>query len=978
MRLTLAHALLPLVLVAARPADEPEWIVLPPSATRATNGVELEARSDHSILAGGKNPKQAVYEVDFELPPGKFTALRLEALIHDSLPLKGPGRGDNGNFVLSELVARVSQKGSVAQAREVVFKEGVADHHEPALTPSHSVDGKVTPDQGWSPEAWKEHVDRYAVFLPAKQFGFNNGARLSLRMTFESKWERHAIGRFRVSVADGDPLALLPEAASVDPAEVDAATRRGIDYLLDRQEADGSWVGADRLHYYGMTGLGVYTLVQCGVRPDHPAIRAGLAFMGTRPITRTYDCGVSLLAYRAVGDPLPRDRIEAVGNYLVDMMGNGSSAMGVQWGYPYGHTPTSPRNHVDLSNTQYALLGLRAAASCGVRVPPAIWERVAKELVESQGDYGSFAYIKGRAPTTAMTVAGITCLLVCADGLEKAKRSALAGRCRSAAERGETWLDRNWTVEANIQVPHDAGQNRWFYYYLHGLERVGSLSNKRIIGRHDWYTEGASSILAKQNTDGSWSTANGENDTNTCFALLFLQRGTASTQRGERPKTFDPAAEGGAFEIATNGDEPLVAWVRTLGAPVLDRLGKGDRIAAVEWTVDDEVVERVEPAEEQDVKLQRFPLKTTLAANGAYKLRADMRFVDEAGADLGVEKSVELTLRVDSVEEAYHREVIRDAPADLVDDASVAVEVSSQFDNNWPAAHAVDGRAGTSWLSRNDDAAPWIRLRFRRPVKAGVLKLVPAHPYLGTGNNWARPREIDIRVNGGKPVRARLLDDVLTKQGISFEEKKLRSIKISVVSVYPGVGQRLATGFAAVELYPADHPMEDTARGDAAYSSPILPKQPGDLVMWKYLAKDAGKAPGEGWTAPDFDDRKWKQGPSPFQAGVTAKQRREMTDWPSGDDLFLRRRVTIDDPSAGPIIFEAKVDDQAEFYVNGVLAAKVTVWTGGRYKPVELREAARAALKPGINVLAVKVTDIGGGRHFDLSIVQREDPAPAK
>ncbi|MFG0317289.1 MAG: hypothetical protein ACF8XB_08455, partial [Planctomycetota bacterium JB042] len=920
-------------------------------------------------LAEGARPDTAVYEADYVLEPGEYTALRLEALTHDSLPHRGPGRADNGNFVLSEVTATVSQRGSVARPREVVLTECHVDHSEPTLSGGYAVDGRVVPDQGWSADGHRRHEDRTAVLLPARPFGFNNGSTLKVRLSFESQWPAHAVGRFRVSVTRADPATLIPRTAEIDPAAVDAATRRGIAYLLDRQEPDGTWVGMDRVHYYGMTALAVYTLVQAGVRKDHPAIRAGIAAMESRPCHRTYDRGVTLLAYRAIGEPLPKRRIAELTRGLIDTVGNGSTAQGNRWGYPYGHTPTSDPNHVDLSNTQYALLGLRAGVKCGERVPSIVWDRVAKELLESQGDYGSFSYQPGRNPTASMTVAGVACLWICAEQLEEARKTGLARRCRAGAELGAAWLDRNWSVAENVQVPRDTtgGANRWYFYYLHGLERIGALANRRLLAGHDWYAEGAAEILARQKDDGSWGTAYGENDTNTCFALLFLQRGTSSTGRDERPPAFDAAEAGGAFAVATNGEDPLVAWVRDLGAPVKERLARGEVVRVVEWSIDGEVVAAARPNEGLEASLQRFPLQTELESNGELRLAAEMHFDDAAGAPAGSETSAEVRVTVDSVEEPFHRAAIADAAVEGIDPAATQVEVSSAFDGNWPAEHAIDGRAGTAWLSDAHDDEPWIRLRFRRPLAAGVLKLVPAHPYLGGDADWARPREVEIRVNNGKPLAATLFDDVTVKQAVTFEATRVRSLRIAVKSVYPGTVHRIATGFAAIELLPSDHPLEVARRGFARPVTFVLPDDPGGSVEWRYVLE----APAGDWTSPDFDDRRWRKGIAPFRDAVSREERRTATEWGTAD-VWLRTELRVDDPTRGGLVFQVKVDDRAELYVNGVLAGQVDVWTKGRYRSIAPNAAGRAALVPGSNLIAVKATDIGGKNFFDLQVVRTE------
>ena len=64
------------------------------------------------------------------------------------------------------------------------------------------------------------------------------------------------------------------------------------------------------------------------------------------------------------------------------------------------------------------------------------------------------------------------------------------------------------------------------------------LYGTELIGRHEWYVEGAKLLLDAQKADGSWRVANGENAAyDTCFAILFLRRATmplgdvASTDR---------------------------------------------------------------------------------------------------------------------------------------------------------------------------------------------------------------------------------------------------------------------------------------------------------------------------------------------------------------------------------------------------------------------------------------------------------------
>ena len=80
----------------------PRWTTLKPTSLYSKGGATLEVLEDNSILVSGTNPEQEIYEAIVELPPGKWSAVRLEGLTHESLPESGFGRSDNGNVVLTD------------------------------------------------------------------------------------------------------------------------------------------------------------------------------------------------------------------------------------------------------------------------------------------------------------------------------------------------------------------------------------------------------------------------------------------------------------------------------------------------------------------------------------------------------------------------------------------------------------------------------------------------------------------------------------------------------------------------------------------------------------------------------------------------------------------------------------------------------------------------------------------------------------
>src|SRR6185503_320555 len=77
------------------------WEVLKPMVPSASSGAQLKTLDDLSVLASGTNAAKETYEVFVETDRRELTALRLEAMTHDSLPLKGASRATNGNFIVT-------------------------------------------------------------------------------------------------------------------------------------------------------------------------------------------------------------------------------------------------------------------------------------------------------------------------------------------------------------------------------------------------------------------------------------------------------------------------------------------------------------------------------------------------------------------------------------------------------------------------------------------------------------------------------------------------------------------------------------------------------------------------------------------------------------------------------------------------------------------------------------------------------------
>ncbi len=79
-----------------------EWTTLSPVDMKSVKGATLTVQGDDSILASGANIEGDVYRISAVGPLDRIAAVRLEVLPDASLPSKGSGRHDSGNFHLRE------------------------------------------------------------------------------------------------------------------------------------------------------------------------------------------------------------------------------------------------------------------------------------------------------------------------------------------------------------------------------------------------------------------------------------------------------------------------------------------------------------------------------------------------------------------------------------------------------------------------------------------------------------------------------------------------------------------------------------------------------------------------------------------------------------------------------------------------------------------------------------------------------------
>ena len=343
--------------------------------------------------------------------------------------------------------------------------------------------------------------------------------------------------------------------------------------------------------FLATTALSMLTLLKCGVDPEEDCILGGLAWLDKvlpkeygetkkgRPdpsiMGQTYHAGILLMMYEALysargdkqmkadgKDPAkdvrpalkPDAKDLAVITRIVKWLKDTQSRKGAwRYGSPVWDAPGGIEE--DPSASQVVLLGLSSAGRLGVEAGDDVWKQAAGWFLEAQEKNGPA--VKGKAAGAvggtysvrdgdrargwpylrrsadkkeekaigSMTACGIGSLVLCKGALAKSKtwgKNQVAAVDRGIYD-GLAWIDLHYTVASNPEGW------RSHYYYLYGVERLGTLGGFEKIGEHVWYVDGAKLLVAAQGAGGAWNNHDEIEPSDvidTCFALLFLKRAT--------------------------------------------------------------------------------------------------------------------------------------------------------------------------------------------------------------------------------------------------------------------------------------------------------------------------------------------------------------------------------------------------------------------------------------------------------------------
>jgi hypothetical protein len=320
----------------------------------------------------------------------------------------------------------------------------------------------------------------------------------------------------------------VPREPLVD--QVRKAIDQGITYLKS-QEHNGRWeTDGYQLQYQGGgTALALLALLNAGVKPDEPVIQRGLKYLRDVEPKATYVVGLQTMVFAEARQAEDRPRIQRNVRWLLDARSYDNRHNFHGWWYA-GHEGRAGGS--DNSNTQYAVLGLWAAATAGVPIERAVWQQIRDYYLNCQSHDGTWSYVgqPGAPGRLTMTSAGLCGLVIASQQLndrrEVPQADGQAMNCGmykddDAIKAAQRWIGDHFRLQDAMGV----------FYNLYGLERAGRLSGQRFLGEHDWYREGCDYLVRIQDPiDGSWHLRGSAHYDNwpivsTSFALLFLSKG---------------------------------------------------------------------------------------------------------------------------------------------------------------------------------------------------------------------------------------------------------------------------------------------------------------------------------------------------------------------------------------------------------------------------------------------------------------------
>ncbi len=299
------------------------------------------------------------------------------------------------------------------------------------------------------------------------------------------------------------------------------AIDRGIAYLLETQNPNGSWLsdGSTGRFPVAMTALGGLALLAhgntCYSGPHAGSVRRAVEYLlrqsdpqtgligdaeGVRPMFgHSYAMLFLAEAYGSEGEPVLRERLRGA---LLDAVRLTAGAQTEEGGWYYTPEPTDHEGAVTMTQLQ----GLRSCANAGLPVPAEMVERAMEYVRLSAQPSGGVAYKIDQPHDTRAPLSAAAVVTMYAAGIYEGEM--VEGALRYAL--------RNIPTSAPVAT----GGGNFFYAHLY-LSQVMHFRGSEPW--HRYYSELRDWLLSVQQPDGSWQGDYIGTTYGTAVALIVLQ-----------------------------------------------------------------------------------------------------------------------------------------------------------------------------------------------------------------------------------------------------------------------------------------------------------------------------------------------------------------------------------------------------------------------------------------------------------------------
>lgn len=174
------------------------WTTLEPISFTAESAT-LTKLPDNSLLASGDLNPNDVYIITAKTNLQNIKAIRIEAMLDESLPRSGPGRDPYGNFALHGFEVQSSPASNPAKKEQVIFSDALADEGI-----AKNLLRKDNANWGIDATNDAQRLPRQAVFVLQTPIANAEGTLLEIRLKHNHPVLKQTLGRFRLFVTSAD------------------------------------------------------------------------------------------------------------------------------------------------------------------------------------------------------------------------------------------------------------------------------------------------------------------------------------------------------------------------------------------------------------------------------------------------------------------------------------------------------------------------------------------------------------------------------------------------------------------------------------------------------------------------------------------------------------------------------------------------------------------------------------------------------